>query len=197
MKEIMISIQPRWVADILNGDKTIEVRKTKPNCDLPVKVYIYCTNTGRPLVYGDVQVGLGDFVEKYTQTYNWGRKDAEKIWGVLNGKVVAEFTLNKIETIHEGEIYNADKMMRYAGLSSQMLNEYTKGKTFYCWHIDDLIVYDEPKLLQNFFYPCDGCEKLGTDRCTEEFSYCKAKVVKPPQSWCYCEIYKEKSNERN
>ena len=43
MKAIMISIQPKWVAKILNGEKTIEIRKSMPKCDLPIKVYIYCT----------------------------------------------------------------------------------------------------------------------------------------------------------
>lgn len=43
MKAIMISIQPQWVEKILNGEKTIEIRKTMPKCELPCKVYIYCT----------------------------------------------------------------------------------------------------------------------------------------------------------
>ena len=43
MKAIMISIKPEWVCKILNGEKTIEIRKTMPKCKLPCKVYIYCT----------------------------------------------------------------------------------------------------------------------------------------------------------
>ena len=43
MKSIMISIQPQYVEKILNGEKTIEIRKTMPKCELPCKVYIYCT----------------------------------------------------------------------------------------------------------------------------------------------------------
>ena len=43
MKSILISIKPKWVAKILNGEKTIEIRKTMPKCDLPIDVYIYCT----------------------------------------------------------------------------------------------------------------------------------------------------------
>lgn len=30
MKAILISIKPKYVADILNGKKTIEIRKTMP-----------------------------------------------------------------------------------------------------------------------------------------------------------------------
>ena len=43
MKAIMISIKPKYVAQILNGDKTIEIRKTMPKCDFPITVYLYCT----------------------------------------------------------------------------------------------------------------------------------------------------------
>ena len=43
MKKILISIKPKWVAKILNGEKTIEVRKTAPKCELPCEVYIYCS----------------------------------------------------------------------------------------------------------------------------------------------------------
>ena len=50
MKSILISIKPQYVADILNGYKTIEIRKTKPKCELPCKVYIYCTK-GKPYLY--------------------------------------------------------------------------------------------------------------------------------------------------
>ena len=43
-KSILISIRPEWVAKILNGKKTIEIRKTMPKCDLPIDVYIYVTH---------------------------------------------------------------------------------------------------------------------------------------------------------
>ena len=43
MKAVLISIQPKWVEKIANGEKTIEVRKTRPNLQTPFKCYIYCT----------------------------------------------------------------------------------------------------------------------------------------------------------
>lgn len=42
-KAVMLSIRPKWVEKIANGEKTIEVRKTKPKLDTPFKCYIYCT----------------------------------------------------------------------------------------------------------------------------------------------------------
>ena len=51
MKAIMISIRPEFVEKILNGKKTIEIRKTEPNCKFPIKVYIYCTKGKTNLLY--------------------------------------------------------------------------------------------------------------------------------------------------
>lgn len=40
-KAVMLSIRPKWCEKIINGDKTIEVRKTRPKLDTPFKCYIY------------------------------------------------------------------------------------------------------------------------------------------------------------
>ena len=84
MKAILISIKPKYVAKILNGEKTIEIRKTMPKCDLPIDVYIYCKKEEYP------EITL------YSQENEFG--------GYMehtgNGKVVAKFTLNKTEEIN-------------------------------------------------------------------------------------------------
>ena len=57
----MISIKPKWVAKILNGEKTIEIRKTMPKCDLPIDVYIYCTwGTGK---YNQMMKQFGEYLK--------------------------------------------------------------------------------------------------------------------------------------
>lgn len=43
-KAVMLSIRPKWCEKIANGEKTVEVRKTRPKLDTPFKCYIYCTN---------------------------------------------------------------------------------------------------------------------------------------------------------
>ena len=40
-KAVLISIRPEWGETIINGQKTIEVRKTRPKMDTPFKCYIY------------------------------------------------------------------------------------------------------------------------------------------------------------
>ena len=49
MKSILLSIKPKYVELIANGEKTIEVRKTAPQ-EVPFKAYIYETK-GRTAKY--------------------------------------------------------------------------------------------------------------------------------------------------
>lgn len=39
-KAVLISIRPEWVEKIANYEKTIEIRKTKPDLETPFKCYI-------------------------------------------------------------------------------------------------------------------------------------------------------------
>ena len=45
MKAILISTPPEACEAIASGKKTIEVRKTRPKIEMPVKCYIYMTET--------------------------------------------------------------------------------------------------------------------------------------------------------
>lgn len=42
-KAVLLSIRPKWCEKIVNGEKTIEVRKARPKMKTPFKCYIYCT----------------------------------------------------------------------------------------------------------------------------------------------------------
>lgn len=42
-KAVLISIRPKWCEKIISGEKTIDVRKTRPKMNTPFKCYIYCT----------------------------------------------------------------------------------------------------------------------------------------------------------
>ena len=99
MKAIMISVRPKWVAKILNGEKTIEIRKTMPKCDLPIDVYIYCTKEKilGNLIMCKSKEHIELFGENAVIGINKGFIEKEDI--NLQGKVVAKFTLNKIVPI--------------------------------------------------------------------------------------------------
>nr|DAR11016.1 MAG TPA: hypothetical protein [Caudoviricetes sp.] len=47
MKAVLISIRPEWCEKIMSGQKTIEVRKTRPKMNPPFKCYIYKCGNGK------------------------------------------------------------------------------------------------------------------------------------------------------
>lgn len=47
MKAVLISIRQEWCQKIMEGRKTIEVRKTRPKMDTPFKCYIYKCGNGK------------------------------------------------------------------------------------------------------------------------------------------------------
>ena len=47
MKAVLISIRPEWCEKIVTGQKTIEVRKTRPKMNPPFKCYIYKCGNGK------------------------------------------------------------------------------------------------------------------------------------------------------
>ena len=46
-KSVLISIRPKWCELIASGEKTIEVRKTRPKLETPFKCYIYKCGNGK------------------------------------------------------------------------------------------------------------------------------------------------------
>ena len=170
MKSILISIRPEEVKKILNGEKLIETRKTAPKCELPCKVYIYCTNG-----YMLYDIRNEDYPEVERKcTLDYTRKSNKYLSGtppMLNRKVVAYFTLNKIEKYIFG------------------------NKVRYVWYIEDLKVYDKPKELSEFGFLCKDYIPFYMNGCDEICGYyengeCKNGYIplrKPPQSWCYVE----------
>lgn len=190
MKSILISIKPEFVEKILNGEKTIEIRKTKPNIELPCKVYIYMTKKrdffmanrkGEEIWFGD---GL-----KYdkTEIIKFPKCDVQ-YWHLL-GKVVAEFTLNQIEILWQNNKNKTstaivvDKAIfeKQTCMTWEQYCKYHKWKNgkypnSYAWHIEDLKIYDKPKELSEFYKNNYKkiIEQLEFDGCDEK--HCKYAV---------------------
>ena len=209
-KAIMISIQPQWVEKILNGEKTIEIRKTIPKCELPCKVYIYMTKKRHFFMANrkgeEVWFGDGLRYDK-TEIIKFPKCDVQ-YWHLI-GKVVAEFTLNKVDTYDwDIDFLNTKQNMYYIKngeaektcLTYEELCNYGKAKTLYGWHIDNLKIYDTPKELSEFgtycsgetWWKCDCCEYYSVDATEyETYEDCCCNNIKPlkrpPQSWSYVE----------
>lgn len=188
MQEVLISIQPQWVEKILNGEKTIEIRKTMPKCEFPCKVYIYCTY-GQGLTFYDDFVGTMLICQKVDKNTTYSN--------MANGKVVAEFILNGVVKFNIESIMFLGKhqeLMQKSKLGGLSLRKYLGNGVGYAWGIDNLKIYDKPKELKEF---ASAKAKNYDDwlyaiysghrgaRCNYN-SYLNAfSLKKAPQSWCY------------
>lgn len=170
----MLSVRPEWVEKILNGEKTIEIRKTMPKCELPCKVYIYCTK-GK---YEQYTPPLSDTNYEYAFGY------------IMTGKVVAEFTLNKVEKFdvpYPAYFYKVQKQLQHIVQGSCLpltpIHHYLKNKSGYAWHIDNLKIYNEPKELHEFGVYDERYSKAR--KCSMPGWF---PLRRPPQSYCYIDL---------
>ena len=164
-KAVLISIHPEWCEKIINGQKTIEVRKTRPKLDTPFKCYIYECKRKLPLTYSQV------------------------IYPVLSvvgtGKVIGEFIcdrIHKFKVLGDGFVqdwYLGD--LYRSCLSPIEVGEYIgRGQYGYSWRISDLVIYEKPKELGQF-----KGRKLVWRGNNHIHAY--ETITRPPQSWRYVE----------
>lgn len=167
MKAVLMSIQPKWCELIASGEKTVEVRKTKPKLEVPFKVYIYETKDKRFENIG----------------YCW---EKGKAFVHATGKVIGEFVCHEIEDYSKFE-YDYYALLRHIALFAGtkdyfFLDKYLGGaKGCYAWHITDLVIYDKPRGLREF--------KRWVDRSRgQKYHEDMLYLQRPPQSWCYVEV---------
>ena len=140
MKYLLLPIKPEYLVDILNGKKTIEIRKYIPKCKLPIGVLCYCSK-GKNLVLD------GDDNKYYYNPKCYNQNDI-----LLNGTIVGKFTLNQIEKfdarLGHPRIYCGARVSDTWCLEN---NYYDKDYCAYAWHIDNLITFfDKPKKLSDY-----------------------------------------------
>ena len=190
MKQMLAVLSPKECCNLLNGDLSVLIRKVKPNCKLPIIVNVYCSKKGRPLVYGSP---IPSYVEeKYVQTYGWSKEDADKIFGNLQGKVVAKFTLNKVEEIqysHEKRQYFSESLSEKDLLSKSCLTDVELFQYLlfrevgYTWHIDNLEIFNQPKEISEFEH-----QVIYENVYTNEKRYLREPLRKAPKTFCYIEV---------
>ena len=177
MKSVLISIQPKFVEKIVKGEKTIEVRKSRPKIETPFKCYIYCTK--------------GKYVYEWLYRVDNNGYGKAQSW---HGKVIGEFICDEVyewKYDYCDGVDIDDDLILDTCLDREDINIYAKGKTLYGWHISDLKIYDKPKSIMTFYKPCPI--KLGFKNCprcefySTDTGFCMNQIDRPPQSWCYVE----------
>lgn len=193
-KAVLISIRPEWVQKIGEGEKTIEVRRTRPKLQPPFKCYIYCTlpRKNKSHVMFLSICDDGEIRE-------------------MNGKVVGEFVCDQITWLtHTGftgfpgnklvaikSYYMVNNSFDFSDscLTIDQIEKYLDGGDGYAWHISDLKIYETPKELTEFhtWKKCKSCSKSGYESTAciyDENCMVPAAITKAPQSWCYVEELK-------
>ena len=185
MKSVLISIQPKWCELIASGKKTVEVRKTRPKIETPFKVYVYCTANKQ---------GAKDLLEIHS---------TEGKIQKANCKVIGEFVCNRFTYIEAGydtngskHLYNTAFIEHRMCIHDNELHEYLyksrENSGGWAWHISDLVIYDEPKELSEF-WKADKCPYASKDGCTYKYhcfrsgkvKRCGETLTRPFQSWGY------------
>lgn len=196
---MLISIRPKWCEKIASGDKTIEVRKTRPKLDTPFKCYIYCSGGKDKLWVRDAA-----WRERWMNgpiAFLFNAKDCGGM-NLGNGRVIGEFICDRIyelETKARGGSYyvkNEDQpttnfIARQSCLNLKGMHDYLHAQKGYGWHITDLRIYDAPRELSKFRRACPNswyCESCAMYRetngtCGNE----SLQLKRAPQSWCYVE----------
>lgn len=184
MRNVMISIRPKWCELIASREKTIEVRKTKPKRNAPFKCYIYECKEKRL---------KGVYKVPYQHSFGYGYSFAKESTG--SGKVIGEFICDYINnytaefvdddcyesiyqvfgeddtsyvTANDEENPNDCFLCEQSCIAYKDIKKYVgvcfHDKPFYGWHISGLKIYDKPKEFIEF------------------------GLKRPPQSWCYVEV---------
>lgn len=177
-KAVLISINPHPTAQIISGEKKVEIRKTKPNLPTPFPCYIYesCGNrfVANQNLSGGVRVA--------------GRK-----------KVIGEFVCDRIDYWQHHwspDVMHIEKMSELSCVSTTELLDYLGGiydkqgsnKKLYAWHISDLVIYDEPKEISEFV----SASISNTDCFGQQLKW----LDKAPQSWCYVNYLNHNAKEK-
>lgn len=161
MKSVMLSVQTFWCGKIASKEKTAEIRKSKPSLSEPFKVYIYCTKDSKHRFWR-------------SRTYSYVDEKRHNYYDRCgNGMVIGEFVCGGIISLGnvatepweflqgDGHEFRKRVVTQCARLSEIMLKDYANGRPCYAWEIEDVLIYDEPKLLSEF------------------------GLYRAPQSWCY------------
>ena len=193
MKSVMLSLRPQWCEKIFNGEKTIEVRKSRPSIPTPFTVYVYMTKRKwifklLPFLKNRFAKVIGSFVcDRVTccQAY-YGESGEKHLTNLFEDEI-------KRTCLTEHEMFD------------YIIGKDKKEGTGWLWRITEPKLFDKPREITELYKPCPFNNACDID-CPHaegeyhgdgingdvEFIGCFNKLVRPPQSWVYCETIDER-----
>lgn len=183
---VLFSIKPKYCGLIISGEKTVEVRKTRPKIPTPFKGYIYCTLSG-----------MNEFVRSIPLEQYYCEK-----WYERKGEVIGEFVCDEIisfgftpynhgEYMVSRDINNEHDILKESCLSFNEMYEYIGENVGYGYHISKLVIYDKPKDMSDFKKYNRTCYYSDLGLAIPKCSDCRdCNLKRPPQSLCYVQEVK-------
>ena len=179
---ILASLKPYYYYLIGERKKTIEVRKSALK-NLPQDIVFYMSKDEKSFAKIPKE-----FQEKYRNHF-----------GKIGIKAVVDKIGKMKMTIDDfGNLILLSSIAKWNFnhcLSNDELDSYLGDKTGYGWHLDNVVVYDKPKKLSEFYRPCSYsgicyfCNRFrpnGTPN-DEPNDFCDGEIIRPPQSYMYVE----------
>ena len=209
MKSIMISIKPKWCAAIMNGEKTIEVRKNKALANAIQKlidengyadIYVYCSKNevdicGRPTELVDYR-GCAIY-NQFQLVLKSSKATSDDEQPRFNGKVLFKFRCYKVEEIKNNlamrfftESAGEKELLEKSCLDGDQLFWYLAPQELkvkccgYAIYISNLEIFDKPKELSEFKH-ITHFRRYGSFRVDIEEQI--VPLTKAPQNFCYIE----------
>ena len=188
-KSLLISIQPQHLLNILNGDKTYEVRKVVPKWvldkldkDETVEAYLYCTkpkkrwSVGHMIFFNDELYRTPKGEIKYGSSVELMAYDNCDKNNYLSGKIPVKVVIDGYVKLEHQEFmdngyedprtyayfYEDDNpILKEMCLTHDELENYANGKDLYALHISKVEILDEVMELDDFYRRIDGLDDNG------------------------------------
>lgn len=191
MREVLISLKPYYYYLIGEGIKKVEVRKSYPKAeDWSRNSWFYMSRDEKSFAKIPKE-----FQEKYRK--HFGRVGmrfvCDRVIGTCAWRLKGETGFCAKRTEEETNFPNnacltLEEIEKYAG---------SRGRGIYGWQITDLVVYDKPRELCEFFQvkAIRGYHKkdepktdgINIPRLLNSTRFEVNFLTRPPQSWCYIE----------
>lgn len=140
MDKVLVSLKPQYCKMILDGQKTVEIRKNFPKSKLPFKSFIYCTapDPKQPRL-----------IKTDNELFFENQELAGSDGSVCNGQVIGKFIVN-----HVYEFASADdvteEILKLSCLTREEIREYAGGSRVFAWIIRAAFPFQKPVPLTNF-----------------------------------------------